>query len=346
MFGFFRLALAFNVVAYHIAGIPTIGKYAVYSFFILSGFLMTTIMKKTYGYTLVGFKRYFLNRFLRLYPIYWVLLIISFFLFLIIGFDFASSYHHKITLPQTTLDVIANIFFIYPEYRPVEYAVRLAPATWALTIELFFYFLIGLGISKTKSNTCLWFGFSILYVLYKIVFLNIFITGYGTILSASLPFSIGAMLYYYQKEIYNLLKKIRYYIPIFLLLFVINLIIPVYSGIYVPDSHWKVELIGAYLNLALSSFLITILLFDGDKYFNKKVDRFLGDLSYPVYIFHITGAVTASWLIFGTVEKGLNANGFITFIIASVITIAVSIIVNHVLNKRIESKRNLVKAGR
>ena len=61
MFGVFRLILAFNVVAFHIAGIPTIGRYAVYSFFILSGFLMATIMHKTYGYDVQGLKKYALN---------------------------------------------------------------------------------------------------------------------------------------------------------------------------------------------------------------------------------------------------------------------------------------------
>ena len=345
MFGFFRLALAFNVVAYHIADVPAIGKYAVYSFFILSGFLMTTIMKNTYGYTLTGLKRYSLNRFLRLYPIYWALLALSFFLFLILGFEFTSSFHPKITLPQTMLDVLANVFFIYPRFHPVEFPVRLAPATWALTIELFFYFLIGIGISKNKFITYIWFGGSVLYVIYQAVFYKAFVSGYGTFLSASLPFSIGAMIYYYKEEIYNILKRIKFYMLIILLLYVANLMVSVYSGIYFPSSHWKVELIGTYLNLALSTFLIIVLLFDGKKYCSRSMDKFLGDLSYPVYIFHITAGVIASWLIFGTVEKGLNANGVVIFITASFITIAVSICVNFFINKKIERKRNLIKAG-
>jgi peptidoglycan/LPS O-acetylase OafA/YrhL len=69
LFGIFRFTLALNVMIFHVMAIKVIGPYAVYSFFILSGFLMTTIMKNTYGYTVSGFKSYAYNRLLRIFPI-------------------------------------------------------------------------------------------------------------------------------------------------------------------------------------------------------------------------------------------------------------------------------------
>lgn len=48
------MLLAFEVVVFHLLSVPIIGRYAVMSFFVLSGFLMTTIMHQTYGYTLKG----------------------------------------------------------------------------------------------------------------------------------------------------------------------------------------------------------------------------------------------------------------------------------------------------
>ena len=71
MFGIWRTLLAIEVVAYHILPLPLIGRYAVFSFFVLSGFLMTEIMQRAYGYTPGGSVRYLANRALRLLPSYW-----------------------------------------------------------------------------------------------------------------------------------------------------------------------------------------------------------------------------------------------------------------------------------
>ena len=60
------------VVVLHYGGVRYIGEYAVFGFFALSGYLMTLIMQQNYGYTVRGIGGYALNRFLRIYPIYWV----------------------------------------------------------------------------------------------------------------------------------------------------------------------------------------------------------------------------------------------------------------------------------
>ena len=77
MFGILRTVLAINVVLLHIFSVPVFGNYSVSFFFLLSGFLMTHICKETYGYTFIGFKLFWLNRFLRLYPIYYIIILIT-----------------------------------------------------------------------------------------------------------------------------------------------------------------------------------------------------------------------------------------------------------------------------
>jgi peptidoglycan/LPS O-acetylase OafA/YrhL len=233
---------------------------------------------------------------------------------------------------------------VFPEYRPVEYPVGLTPATWALTIAFFYYLMIGLGISKNSTRTNIWFSISCIYVLVNIFVFKNWVSGYGNIVSASLPFSIGAMLFYHKQNCYTVIKKIsNHYIKIILVLFTLNLVIPSLSGIYLLDIHWKIAIIGTYLNLGLSSLLIIVLLFNGKSLLNRDIDQFLGDLSYPVYIFHFSGALIASWLIFDSVESGLSINGFITFLFGSLITIIVSVIVNITINKNIKRIRTLIK---
>ena len=68
MFGTYRTLLAIAVVATHFGGMSGLGLVAVFGFFSLSGFLMTLLVNGPYR----GRPRAFLlNRFLRLYPLYW-----------------------------------------------------------------------------------------------------------------------------------------------------------------------------------------------------------------------------------------------------------------------------------
>jgi peptidoglycan/LPS O-acetylase OafA/YrhL len=335
MFGIFRLFLAVNVVVYHLLGVSSIGPFAVYSFFVLSGFLMTLIMKDSYGYETSGLKKYFTNRFLRLYPVYWFLLVISMITVILIGSDVTSQFHPAISIPKDVTQILANITMIYPHFEPVTYPVRLLPATWALTIELFFYFVIGIGISKSKLITWIWFLASISYVLYRVVVYPGYGIGYGNILVTSLPFSMGALLYYYKEILSRLVTKSIFIIT--LCVYLPNLLLPFFTSIYWPDKSWFFADVCTWINL-FTTLIITVHLFsDGKNYFGKGMDKALGDLSYPVYIFHWTGALLAAYFIQGTSK-------YVIFAIGMMITVAISIIVNKVVNNNIEKVRQRIKS--
>ena len=93
--GIYRFLLALNVVIFHLLGVPAIGPFAVFSFFVLSGFLMTLIMKETYGYSLSGLSKYAMNRFLRLFPSYWVLLLITILAIGLVGNSNSKAFHRQ-----------------------------------------------------------------------------------------------------------------------------------------------------------------------------------------------------------------------------------------------------------
>ena len=71
--GSWRFFLAFLVVISHLwkdmIGGPA--AYAVWGFYVLSGYLMTLVLNEKYGPSINGLKRYAYNRFLRIYPLYW-----------------------------------------------------------------------------------------------------------------------------------------------------------------------------------------------------------------------------------------------------------------------------------
>ncbi|RJQ24530.1 acyltransferase [Candidatus Parcubacteria bacterium] len=346
MFGIYRFILALNVVFFHLLKVPAIGSFAVYSFFILSGFLMTTIMHNTYGYSINGFKKYVLNRFLRLYPVYWTLLSIIVVIVCIIGSDYASSFLAVILIPSSIEEWLANLLMLYPRIYPGEYPIRLSPATWALTLELFFYLLIGLGISKNKYVTIIWFIVSFVYAAIKII-LGDYDLGYGSIMWASLPFSIGSLLFYYQSSIYQLINTLGSAgIFIIIFSFVVNITVGAASTLLMGDAAWKLKFIGAIINL-MSSSLMLVLLFNNNFGVSKRKDRFFGDLSYPIYLFHWGGGLLASWILARGEIVNLDQNRykFAVFLLGFVITVTVSYFVNVYINNKIEKKRLKVKSG-
>jgi peptidoglycan/LPS O-acetylase OafA/YrhL len=344
MFGIYRFVLALNVMLFHILALPTIGPLAVYSFFILSGFLMTTIMHKSYGYSKKGMKNYCINRFLRLYPTYWFLVSIIILIILLVGAEFAATSHSKMQIPQNFGEWLANWAMIFPYFNPIEYSPRIAPPTWALTIELFFYVLIGLGISKNKTISLAWFTCSLLYIVVSNIYTGSFGTGYGNILSASLPFSIGAVIYYYQKELSLLLKKAAILPFLVSLVFVINVIaVPAAESFLSPfyDTHgWKLNLLVTWANIPLSA-LMTVLLFEvkSNNILVLKLDTRVGDYSYPLYIFHTAAACLASWIYLklGFESKSEYIVG--VFLLALVITICVAELSEILINKKINKLR-------
>ncbi|WXG52262.1 MAG: hypothetical protein RNU03_15995 [Candidatus Sedimenticola sp. (ex Thyasira tokunagai)] len=204
MFGLYRTGLALWVMIFHLLDIPVIGPYAVFSFFALSGFLMTTIMHDTYGYNISGIKRYVINRFLRLYPMYWMVAVVSILAIMFVSKQYSINYKDVLYIPEAIISIIFNGIMIFPSLIPYDIGPRLSPPTWALSIEIFFYICIALGVSRTKEVTQTWVGLSAFYVVLSYV---IGLSGphrYASIFAASLPFSLGSLLFFYKKKFFCL----------------------------------------------------------------------------------------------------------------------------------------------
>ena len=79
--GTIRLILATAVIIFHsssIFGIQSVGgQIAVQAFYIISGFYMALILNEKYIGINNSYKLFISNRFLRIYPIYWIVFIIT-----------------------------------------------------------------------------------------------------------------------------------------------------------------------------------------------------------------------------------------------------------------------------
>ena len=169
--------------------------------------------------------------------------------------------------------------------------------------------------------------------MYDNFFLKNFGFNYGGYFSASLPFALGAFLYFYRKTISKWLEN-RTHFSLFncTVIFVLNLALCSTISYLDVDYGWKVKIICTGMNMILSALMIMKLSqIKSNNKSLKVVDKFTGDLSYPVYVFHWAGACFASWIIYPAPEKNI-----ITFLLGIVITVSFSLVVNVIINDKVE----------
>ena len=298
MFGTYRLILAFMVVFLHLAGWPGFGEYAVFTFFCLSGYLMTYIMQVNYGYTSNGRRAYFTNRLLRIYPLYFGAMLFSLLVIFLFGEQFTSSIIFNLKLPEGSFNTLENILLLITDHKHNA----LVPPAWALTVELLYYALIGLGLSKSKGITWCWFAFGLCYTVgIHLLAMEWWDYGYFHPLAASLPFSIGALLFHYRAQVMDWVKPIAQFK---FALIIYGLVLANWVVSYKLNTLYS---IGFYINSLINIVLLAVL--TNIKTENRRVkaiDKVLGDLSYPIYLMHWSIAVVVVYLFsyFGiTLEK-------------------------------------------
>jgi len=343
MFGTYRTILALAVIAHHLLSIPAIGQYAVHGFFILSGYLMTLIMHKSYGYSARGILSFGFNRFLRLYPSYWIVLILSAAIILWVGEENARSYHSGIYLPSTAEEWLQNLSLIYANWFPMQAFPRLSPPTWALTLELLFYLLIALGVSKSKPITVAWFAASVVFTVGTHFSENGYDYRYLFVGAASLPFSIGALIFHYREII---LPKLRRFadtrsLVILLILFTFNSIAA--GGFKLLGFPLFLQSLCFYANLVLNVAVISILAGRPKLPISEALDKWIGDFSYPLYLFHWQAGMFVSFLFFQEPQRGPNLNGLLCFVGALILCAVVSYLIIRFVDRPVEMLRSSVR---
>jgi len=279
MFGTYRTLLALLVVLLHFAYIPLIGEYAVFGFFALSGFLMTLIMQRNYGYTMSGIGAFAVNRFLRIYPVYWVACAVSALVLLSLPFQQTSGWNYNYFMPATFRDWFYNLALVLSFTQKPS----LVSPAWALTVELFFYACIGLGLSRNRPVTLAWFSLSVLYTGWLFLTDPVWGHRYYTLGAASLPFATGAMIWHYRDELQTICGRVTTmrYMPAFL-----------FAGIlinwYIGRKLGTQTGISFYINFLLCCVMI-ITLFPRRELplVSRGFDDWMGSLSYPLYVIHV-----------------------------------------------------------
>ncbi len=343
MFGIWRTVLAIEVVVSHMLFVPMLGGYAVFSFFVLSGFLMTSIMNNTYGYSPAGFWAYAQNRALRLYPNYWFAIAVSMIVIWLVGETVAARHFAALVIPQTPAEWFQNLTMIFPYFVPSDARAILAPPTWALTVEICFYVLIGLGVSRAKSATVIWFVVSLAYVVVIRQYSSDNRYSYAAIAAGSLPFAVGALTFHFQTNIKAILTHWKIGDP--RILIVIRWIAYLVAlAVFWATGWYAIGMVALWVNIGLSSLIVSALIDVEASKSVRRIDKTVGDFAYPIYLLHMQIGVAGSVLLFGDrMPKLRSLEGVALLALTLASTGVVALICTRVIDPAVERHRTRIR---
>ena len=348
MLGVLRVLLALMVMAKHLfLHVGPLGSYPVFGFYLISGYLMTLTLHQSYGYSARGRLRFAFNRFLRLYPMYWAVALLSALLVWVMARGDARAYHYALYLPRTAWEVLSNLLMIYPTWIPWHTVPRLSPPTWALGVELCFYALMALGASATVRRTLVWLGASLAYMA-----LTLWL-GWGEgdryfpVPAASLPFSMGALLSYVARPDaagwMRALMRCACKAPAWLVFVLFAGNCALWSALY--KTLGPVAEIGQFLNLLLCGWLLLVLV-AGGRFLpvSAALDKRVGDYSYPFYLLHWQVGMFLTWCWPGAPVRGNTWAEAGMFVAAVVVVAGVSWCLLRFVEQPLQQLRQRVRA--
>jgi peptidoglycan/LPS O-acetylase OafA/YrhL len=352
MLGLFRFLLAAAVVAFHLLGsLENIGQLAVVSFYVISGFLITRILNQTYKFNL---RRFATNRFLRLYPGYLAMALAALVLHAVAaeaalfhtawsqGLQPGDWWGNALIFPWAMLsdpNVDAN-FFGLNLFESDAFRFRLIPSSWSVGIEIVCYFLLWLVIARRTSTAIAGLAFGLIWHAGVVLAHHNLTQLYFPVQAALVPFSLGSLAYrastYLELNNYAVVSWRNgagfqaFTVAALTAILGINWALANAIG---PYAISYVQELSVAVGLALMGAVRPHARF-------AVADRWLGDLSYPIFLGHYVFACIA-WLLLGAPDQIRGAE---VFGLGFVLTVAASAAVVKFIDQPISVIRDRVRS--
>ena len=271
------------------------GVFAVVFFYLLAGMvshkLITTIFINQP-------LKYYKNRIKRIFPIYIFALSFALIIYMIgVSSPFLST-------SPNLLDWISNISIIPLSYYMYSHqdTFTLLPPAWSLGVELQFYLVAPFILKSKKLFFFIFISSLFIFIFASIGKINTDYFGYRLIVGVIFMFMLGSVI---QKARDKNSIAIKQLIVIYLIL--ITLFTYIYFKNYIAMYNYE-----TILSLIVA---IPLLIFFNSP-LPKKVDKYMGELSYPLFLLHFP----ALWIYQFYQPKQMN------IIIILIITLLLSII--------------------
>ncbi|MGN7756378.1 acyltransferase family protein [Chryseobacterium sp. 22532] len=268
--------------------IEHLGKNGVHLFFVLSGFLITyLLLSEKKKNNRIDFKKFYLRRIFRIWPLYYIIFLISFILIPILVNSFtlfsntSSYYSLVISLSDYDLKTILLYALFLPNVALHQGKVIVgASQSWSVGVEEQFYIIWPLIVSFFSRKII-----AVVFGAILITFMMINFKFYNSIFStiaAIIPFeymAIGSLGGYFYSEYSDFITKYtksRFIYIAALLLIGFFITVPVFK-LYIQ-------------NLILGFIFLLLILISINQYnplnFRNKYFSYLGNISYGIYMYH------------------------------------------------------------
>jgi len=275
--GITRFLLAAFVIFFHISKFFFLGRFAVCSFFILSGYWITLMFEKKYSLKENPLKTFYISRVWRLFPIFYAFTIIGFFVWWLTDRSVPSVINSLHGIDSAVFWLSNTVLFTYYSLPKVTILV---PA-WSLDIEMQFYILFPLlfyiGYKNYKRLNYIFLATLLSFVYVSVCYSNLWVK--NSMLVYLYLFVFGMIIYFRKLQFKSITEKIC---------IIIALIITALQYVF-PYSihHYKDEASVYYIML---SFVLVALfvptLANSVRRTSDKNDRFWGEMSFLVYLSH------------------------------------------------------------
>jgi peptidoglycan/LPS O-acetylase OafA/YrhL len=313
--GYLRFILALAVVLHHTPGSPYLfsGAYAVELFFCVSGFYMAMVIEGKYkDNTLI----FYTNRLFRLAPTY---ILAIFFGILALLFDASESitrgeYVEALKIPGVWYLILSNATLLGQEYAsyfswdPIKHQIwfdaaqlsgvpawklLIIPQSWSISLELLFYVMAPFVVQRTKLKFLLTLLLLSFAIKMSVILLDIPYNSWGrrAFPSVMYLFLVGVVAYHFMNSCKERIMSLSPWIAwggmlmLFLLLY--------------KFRHPQVDeymTVYPFVTIYGASLIPVLFLRLGSKF-----EVLIGELSYPMYLFHTV------WI--GVFAKAFNMTG-------------------------------------
>ncbi len=298
--GILRLTLALVVVLSHLGirdifGTPLMnGTSAVFSFFVISGFYMSMVLRTRYTYENLGenhVRVFYLSRFLRLYPIY--LLVLTGYLTTCALTDIPLTEGLRWPQPDSLIEVTktvmswaSNFTLLLLNVPSSNHQLVIGPA-WSIGVELSFYALAPYAMQwKWGWQWVASVGsFALLLVPYG---------SHAPLLYGFHFFMMGLIAYRIYIHIDGDPHVTLFRTALMLALVLLIILVPIPQNLYLgpPRTHTANSVDSFFYALLVASAIPFL------HHYTEKMalDNWIGRLSYPVYLVHMP-VITVNKLI-------------------------------------------------
>lgn len=309
------------------------GNKGVWLFFIISGFLISTLLLREHDRKgKINLKNFLIRRGLRLYPLYYGMLSLYFLLLNVPYFVEKLKFAQKQALFN---DKLLSYIFYFSNFN--SHSESLAPFyfSWSLSAEEQFYLLFSIALYFLKTKVLVRFLPILLILKLAFFYLPLNFTPFGK--SMLLPLDLGIMfgvslgfILHYERswKIFSGVLKSKF-------LFILSVVGAFYI-LFTKEITFPQETFFFLLILFMTYIFGHLLLSGRNSFFESKLVNYIGRISYGIYMYNL--------LVIRVVQKLMSKLGIVSGLVELVLTCILTFMIAHFSFKYFEAYFNNMKS--